>query len=300
MSRRAKPDRLEKLIEAEESKTARQISKDYNDALKDALKKTRDFFKRARDVETGKVKPPSSLKTDAQIEGWKKGYMTRALKQQDVVGQITDRMKEAGVKTRQRLQQSMRTIYDKSRKMTFEQLNKDGRKLSDMTKRKIDALLYGPNSNRPFSKIAFDRLGSGKNVRERLRRELAEGIRKGEGQDKLLKRVMKVTGAEEKDAKRILRTESTQIESLAQMDAMEEMYELTGAKPWKRWVCTFNNSRDTHMELHGQEVPYDEPFQSSSGALLMFPGDNSAPPEEVINCRCYMEVFEHTALRDRR
>lgn len=287
------PTALEKLIELEEHKTQRQISKEYNDALHESLRKTREFFKRARDVETGKIKPPSSLKTQAQIDGWKRGYMTRAAKKAAVVEQIADAMKTAGVKTRSRLQQSMVRVYEKTRKVTGKLLTKRfPANIPDIDRRKIQALLYGKDSNRSFSKIAFHRLAVAKDVSGKLRQEIAQGIAKGEGRDQLLKRIMKVTGAEEKDAMRILRTESTQVESMAQMDVMDEVYHQTGRKPWKRWNCVFVNSRDTHMNMHGQEVPYDEPFHSPSGALLMYPGDNSAPAEEVVNCQCFMEVFD--------
>lgn len=56
----------------------------------------------------------------------------------------------------------------------------------------------------------------------------------------------------------------------------------------KRWIAKLDQkTRDTHAELNGQEVRgIESPFQSSSGALLAFPGDPSAPPRETINCRC--------------
>lgn len=47
--------------------------------------------------------------------------------------------------------------------------------------------------------------------------------------------------------------------------------------------------RHTHADMNGQQVQgLDAPFQSSSGALLKFPGDTSlgAGAAEVINCRC--------------
>ncbi|QIG67255.1 head morphogenesis protein [Rhizobium phage RHph_TM3_3_3] len=50
--------------------------------------------------------------------------------------------------------------------------------------------------------------------------------------------------------------------------------------------------RHTHMILNAQEVRgMDMPFQSSSGALLRYPGDTSlgAGAGEVINCRCDVE-----------
>lgn len=56
----------------------------------------------------------------------------------------------------------------------------------------------------------------------------------------------------------------------------------------KRWIAKIDDkTRDTHAELNGQQIRgVDSPFQSSSGALLAFPGDPSAPASETINCRC--------------
>lgn len=55
-----------------------------------------------------------------------------------------------------------------------------------------------------------------------------------------------------------------------------------------RWICTFHNSRDSHMTMHRQERFHGTPFISGAGNLLRYPGDRSAPIEEWINCQCYM------------
>jgi HK97 family phage portal protein len=62
-------------------------------------------------------------------------------------------------------------------------------------------------------------------------------------------------------------------------------YKLKGYKS-KVWV-SMNDSevRSSHRAAHGQEKPIEEPFEVG-GALMMYPGDPTAPPEEVINCRC--------------
>lgn len=282
--------RLEKAVAAEEHRAARQISKEYNDALQAAIRKTRDYFKRANDVDKGRIKPPSSLKTEKQIEGWKQAYKTRAAKQAAVVDKMAAEMKAAGIRTRNRIVNSMTTIYDKTRKYTVDLLNKKIRAdIPGMSRQQIKTLLYGKGMD-AFSKVAYNRLGNGRNVAARLRQEMALSIAKGEDKDKLLQRIIKVTGAELNDAKRILRTESTHIQSMAQQEAAEEHYRETGVKSFKCWHCVFVNSRDTHMQMDGQTVPIDQPFVSPSGAVLMYPGDFSAPPEEVINCQCYMEI----------
>lgn len=57
------------------------------------------------------------------------------------------------------------------------------------------------------------------------------------------------------------------------------------------WLATKDpRTRDTHREMNGQTRDWGEPFDSPSGAQLMFPGDPSAPGKEVINCRCTRTV----------
>jgi len=60
----------------------------------------------------------------------------------------------------------------------------------------------------------------------------------------------------------------------------------------KIWSSTGDDrTREAHMELNGAEVAIDQPFDSPTGAQLMFPGDTSlgAGGEDLINCRCTVE-----------
>jgi len=43
--------------------------------------------------------------------------------------------------------------------------------------------------------------------------------------------------------------------------------------------------RDSHIEVHGDVVPLNEPFLVDSSEM-MHPGDPNGGPEEIINCRC--------------
>ena len=54
-------------------KTKRQIQKDYNDALEEALRKNREYFKTVEKVQNGKIKPPVRIAyrcTDRSVEAW--------------------------------------------------------------------------------------------------------------------------------------------------------------------------------------------------------------------------------------
>lgn len=59
-----------------------------------------------------------------------------------------------------------------------------------------------------------------------------------------------------------------------------------GAKT-KKWVCTFHNSRDTHMDLHGQTVGIDDYFVTFNGHKTLYPGEFGIA-EEDCNCQCYL------------
>jgi hypothetical protein len=49
--------------------------------------------------------------------------------------------------------------------------------------------------------------------------------------------------------------------------------------------------RDIHRTMNGQTRRMGEPFIDGNGNRLRFPGDPDAPPETVINCRCWRETL---------
>ena len=83
----------------------------------------------------------------------------------------------------------------------------------------------------------------------------------------------------------ISRTES----GIAHTMVQNEAYAKNGVKK-KQWISVIdeftrgNRTTDkaNHIEMNGEEVNFDEPFSNG----LDFPLQASAPPEEIINCRC--------------
>lgn len=278
--------------ETEVKKTARQIQKEYNDALEAAMRRSREFLKRAKDVQSGKIKPPAGLKTEKQIEAWKRGYMRRAAEKGAVVEEIAKEMQGAGIRTRKRIQEAMGRVYAQTRKNVSALLDKViPANLPEMTRKQAEILLYRSGKAGAFSKIAFANMGSDKRAVKRLRNEFAQAIIKGEDDAKIIERIRRVTGMEENDAMRVLRTERTHIESMAMQDTAMEHYQKTGKRPRKRWICIFHNSRDSHKQMHGQVVFIDEAFTLPSGAPISYPGDSRAGADQVCNCQCRMEII---------
>ena len=104
----------------------------------------------------------------------------------------------------------------------------------------------------------------------------------------------------------IARTETISSMNAAREESYRQAIEAGGLLP-ENVVGTWQSggdarTRDTHAQLHGQERHFGEPFESESGARMMYPGDVSlgAPAEETINCRC-MKVFriDHVAEANR-
>lgn len=120
-----------------------------------------------------------------------------------------------------------------------------------------------------------------------LRETLIEGVRAGEGINKLADRIEAVfEDAKGYRAERIARTEVMRASNLAHYSAFSQ----AGIEEHE-WVATRDDRvRDSHFEADGQIVKVGEPFILGSGARALYPGDPSLPRKESINCRCTVAV----------
>ncbi len=83
-------------------------------------------------------------------------------------------------------------------------------------------------------------------------------------------------------AERIARTEIISASNAGAIDGMRA----TGVER-KEWLDSRDEKvRESHRQISGQVAAIGEPFVTSSGAKLMFPGDPEADPGETVNCRC--------------
>ncbi len=88
-------------------------------------------------------------------------------------------------------------------------------------------------------------------------------------------------------AVRIARTEMTGVVNRGTIIA----YEQIGVET-KEWLATQDEvTRDSHAAADGEVVPIDQPF-IRTGYPMDAPGDPTAPPGQVINCRCAVTAGE--------
>ena len=119
---------------------------------------------------------------------------------------------------------------------------------------------------------------------KQLNSSVLQGIVNGEPLNKIADRIMPIVNNNAASAIRNARTMMTGAQNEGRQDSFERMDDM-GVVVHKVWIATPDErTRESHFELDGEEVPYDEPFSNG----LMYPGDPSGAPEEVYNCRCTM------------
>lgn len=114
---------------------------------------------------------------------------------------------------------------------------------------------------------------------------LKEGILEGQSLNKTANELAKeFVGLKDHEIMRITRTET----HTAYNQSKQETMNSTDLIPGKQWLSSgLSNSRPEHEDANGQTVATDEPFIVMDEEL-MFPGDESGSPENIINCACTM------------
>ena len=115
---------------------------------------------------------------------------------------------------------------------------------------------------------------------------IRQGIIQGERLDQIAKRLS--DGLSAKNMNKMLtfaRTGMTEAQNAGRQTRLKEA-EGMGIKVHKEWMCTLDeHTRWQHADLDGQKRPVDKPFEID-GYKIRYPGDPTAHPSMVYNCRC--------------
>ncbi|CAI6074384.1 hypothetical protein PAECIP112173_02326 [Paenibacillus sp. JJ-100] len=87
-------------------------------------------------------------------------------------------------------------------------------------------------------------------------------------------------------AQRISRTMSTAAANGGKLEGWKQS-EVAKGKKWRSAAGT--RTRKTHRKANGQTVDLDKLFKVGR-SKLMYPGDPAGSPEEIMNCRCSMQL----------
>lgn len=123
---------------------------------------------------------------------------------------------------------------------------------------------------------------------KRVQNAVTQGIIQGEsvyGISKRLTTELAANNASKMDM--FARTAVTGAQNAGRVERMKEADEKYGIKTKKQWITAGDGRvRDTHAELNGMTVDYDDDFKLQDGRTIRFPGDPMADPDLVYNCRC--------------
>lgn len=117
---------------------------------------------------------------------------------------------------------------------------------------------------------------------------IRQGIIQGERLDQIAKRLSEgLTTSNKNKMLTFARTGMTEAQNAGRLTRLKEA-EGIGIKVHKEWMCTLDErTRWQHADLDGQKRPMDKPFEVD-GYRIMYPGDPTAHPSMVYNCRCTM------------
>lgn len=114
--------------------------------------------------------------------------------------------------------------------------------------------------------------------------KLLAGILNGDSISKIANSFLDIVNNNEASAMRNARTTVTQAENHGRLDSYDNLAG-QGVVQKKVWIATPDDrTRESHLEIDGEEVDVDEAFSNE----LMYPGDPDGDPSEVWNCRCSM------------
>lgn len=131
--------------------------------------------------------------------------------------------------------------------------------------------------------------------RQQITSHVTQGILQGESIPKLAKRLSNTVGNNRASAVRTARTAITSCENAGRQMVYERAADM-GIQLKKQWMATLDDrTRDDHADADGQTVDINEKFEVG-GEEMEYPGDMSASPGNVYNCRCTTITVEPPSI----
>lgn len=287
-----KPDEAHIWTDAELEKLERRIDAEYKKAAGELQDKIEAYFERfkKRDAEQRKRLEKGEI-TRQEYVLWRKAQMGRGKRFEALRERIAQRMTKANEVAAAYINDSTPGIYSLNRNYGAYTIEKqagedvgfdlwDEQTVKRLLVERPDLMPYYP----PQRAVKRDiDLAWGK---RQITAQLASGILQGESVKRLADRLQaNIPNMNRTSAIRAARTAVTGAQNAGRMDSYRAAEEM-GIRLQKRWLSTLDNrTRHAHQLLDGQTQERDQPFHSELGDI-MYPGDPSANPANVYNCRC--------------
>lgn len=275
-------------------RTEKRIRKEYKKASKEVRAKLDDYLRRFEKKDAKwKDWVKEGVKTEQEYQNWRFGQMMGGRRWAALEEDLAKRYHEATKAAGEISMGAKAEAYALNINYLTYQVEKSvgidtGFIVYD--KDSVERLFRkDPKLLPPPGKKVSKRIAEGKDIRwnkRQIQSVAFQGIVQGESIPNIAKRLAETVG--NKDAKAAIRNARTLItgaENAGRIDGMERSLEL-GVRLKQQWVAILDQrTRHEHRELDGQVVEVGEPF-TVDGEEIMFPGDPSASPHLVYNCRC--------------
>lgn len=272
------------------SQIEKKVHRIYVQAARELTEKLGTFLKKheARDKQKREL-VEKGLMTEQEYKDWLKGQVFMEKQWRDKVDQATRIMNDANA-------EAMKVIEGKKLEVFAENYNFAAYELEDEIGFDVGFNIYNSQSvarlikDEPqiLPKWKIDEKKDYLWNEKKVTRSITHGIIQGESVDDIAKRLIKdLCSQNERKMRTLTRTAVTGAQNAGRMEQMHDAVD-SGIKMKKKWLATLDDrTRDTHRDLDGQVQEVDDPFESDLGDI-MFPGDPSAEPGNVFNCRCTM------------
>lgn len=289
-------DKAHRLTDKKLEEMEKRLSAIYSEAQKDIQKKSDEYFDKFKKADEEKRKLVKQGKlSQKEYKEWRQnkimyGKRFTAMKE-DIAKQLLNVNQTATAYINGELPE----VYTLNYNALAESVDGVGGYSFTLTDRDTVKRLATTDK----SLLPFRELDPAKDIpwnMKKINGQVLQGIVQGESVQKISKRIMNVQEMNKDAAIRSARTIVTGAENKGRMDSYKRA-ETDGIILQKEWIATNDNrTRHAHSYLDGVVVDCDKPFEtvlwlSKNKRMpdkIMFPGDPSAHPANIYNCRCTM------------
>lgn len=284
------PDKGQRATDAEFRRLRAKVNDIYRQAYKEIEQKGKEFAQAfARREAQMRQQVADGKMTQADFDAWLRGQVFQGKQWAAKKKQIEDTLYHADQVAQSLVNDARFNVFAANANYVTQDIGKVTRVDTSFNLYDANAVkrlaVKQPDLLPPKKKVGKDK--SYKWYNRQVNTAITQGIIQGASIGEIARRIGKQTGESNCTAMlRNARTMFTGAQNAGRIDGLHQAQEL-GIRVQKQWMATPDNrTRDTHAELDGQIVDVDEPFITSAGNEIMYPGDPAADPSEVWNCRC--------------
>ncbi|NBI82920.1 hypothetical protein D3Z48_12670 [Clostridiaceae bacterium] len=287
-----KPDPAHAATDKELAALEKRIAAEYRKAADELQEKIGAYFARFEEQDAEQLQLLQAGKiTRQQYTQWRLAQIGRGKRFEALRGRVAERMTQANELAAAYINDTTPGLYSLNRNYAAYTIERqagadvgfdlwDEQTVKRLIVERPDLMPYYPPKR--AVKRGVD-LAYGK---RQITAQVTSGILQGESIRQLADRLQtNIPDMNRTSAIRAARTAVTGAQNAGRMDGFRAAEEM-GIRLKKRWLSTLDGrTRHAHRLLDGQTQDHDKPFRSELGDIR-FPGDPSAAPANIYNCRC--------------